>query len=56
MCIRTYNGIPECQLYGESHVCMAVEGVEVVFIVANSCIQLGEPAELYFYDGVEAVE
>ena len=38
------------------HICMAVEEVEVVFVVVDSCIQSGESSKLYFDDGVEAAE
>ena len=46
VCVCTHNDISECPLYGECHVCMAVEGVEVVFVVADSGIKLGESSEL----------
>ena len=54
--VPTYNNIPECPLYGDCHVHMAVERVEVVFVVVDSSVKVGESTKLHFYYGMEAAE
>ena len=54
--IHTYNDIPECPLYGEHHVSMAVQGVDVVLLIANGSIESVKSTKLHFYNDVETEE
>ena len=46
VCICTRDNVSEC---------MAVEEVEVVFVVVDSCVQSGVSSKLHFNDGIETV-